>query len=545
MSLPSGASTAASSPPDVASRNPTTGEVWATFAPASAHEVQSVIQRARAAQPAWDALGVDGRAKILGNVARLIFERRLEIASVIARENGKPEVEALATEVVTTLDMLRFNIRHASHALGDSTSGSTSLALWRKRITITREAFGVVGVISPWNYPFMLPAGIVAPVLIAGNSVVLKPSELTPSSSALLRELFLASGVPAEVFQVVQGRGDVGSALVQGEIDKVFFTGSVNTGRRVAHACAERLVPCVLELGGSDPALVLADADVDHAASGILWGRFSNCGQTCIAPKRVFVARERYDAFVDALSKRVAQLRIIGSNITSDDDLGYDMGYDMGALIRESQRELLDALYADAVARGAQSVSVHAPPANSAAHAALGGRWSAPTLLTNLPPDARALHEETFGPLLPIVAVDSEEEMVARANASDFGLSASVWSRDRRRAKALARRLHAGTVVINDVALVAGIAEVPHGGVKHSGSGRAHGIAGLEECVRTKTIVDDVITSWRQPWWFGYGQDALKRMDGYSRLAHGRTLWERISGITSTLALLFRPERPL
>ncbi len=516
----------------VESRDPNTGEVWATFESAPPREVAETVARARTAQRRWGALRVRDRARVLNDVARQLFERRREVVRMISRENGKPEVEALAAEVVTSLDILRFYIRNAEQALGSAHTGSTSLALWRKRIEISREPFGVVAVISPWNYPFLLPAGIIVPALIAGNAVVLKPSEFTPSTAALLREIFVAGGVPNDVLQVVQGDGETGNALVNAEVDKVFFTGSVATGRRVAHACAERLVPCVLELGGSDPALVLKDANIEHAASGILWGRFANCGQTCVAPKRVLVARDIHDQFVTALQSRVSGLRIVAGNGTLPND------YDVAALIRPTQRASLDALLGDATMRGAQR--------STAANAHTSGDgWFPPTLLTGVSADARVLQEESFGPLLPIVSVESEDEMVALANRSEFGLSASIWSRDRARARALARRLEAGTVVINDVALIAGVAEVPHGGVKKSGTGRAHGIAGLEECVRTKTIVDDISTSWRQPWWFGYGSRSHDQMDGYTRLAHGTTIRERLSGIGSTLALLFKPDRPL
>ncbi|MEO7966560.1 MAG: aldehyde dehydrogenase family protein, partial [Gemmatimonadaceae bacterium] len=287
---------------------------------------------------------------------------------------------------------------------------------------------------------------------------------------------------------------------------------------------------------------------------GILWGRFANCGQTCVAPKRVFVASEVYDRFVAAMAERVRQLHVLGSDDTNNDPTSpqhdvtddmydmYDM-YDMGALIRESQRESLAALRDDALQRGGK---IHGGDGNAAiANVALGGNRFSPTLLLDLPANARALHEETFGPLLPIIRVSDESAMIAMANDSEFGLSASVWTRDRARGRAIAKRLDAGTVVINDVALIAGVAEVPHGGVKQSGTGRAHGTAGLEECVRTKTIVDDIFSSWRQPWWFGYGTRALERMDGYVRLSHGGTVRQRLSGIASTIALVFRPERPL
>ncbi|MEO7964206.1 MAG: aldehyde dehydrogenase family protein, partial [Gemmatimonadaceae bacterium] len=290
------------------SRDPATGEVWATFPTATPNAVAEVLHRARVAQPAWAALEVSERVALLARAGRRLYERRREVAGIISRENGKPEVEALAAEVVTTLDIFRFYVRNSARLLAEERTRSSALALWRKRISITRNPYGVVAVISPWNYPFMLPAGIVAPALVAGNAVVLKPSELTPSTATLLHEVFMEGGVPPEIFQLVHGGGETGNTLVQGDVDKVFFTGSVATGRRVAHACAERLVPCALELGGSDPALVLADADLEHAASGILWGRFANCGQTCVAPKRVFVASEVYDRFVAAMAERVRQL---------------------------------------------------------------------------------------------------------------------------------------------------------------------------------------------------------------------------------------------
>ena len=518
------------SPAVVTSRDPWSGEVWGSFPVATERDVQDAVARARRAQGAWEERPLDERVATLARAAHALFDRRDEVVRTISRENGKPMSEALATEVVTTLDILRFYVRHARRVLATQRSGSDSLALWRKRVEVTREPHGVVAVIAPWNYPFVLPAGIVAPALVAGNAVVLKPSELTPSSAALLLDLFAEAGLPTDVFQVVQGDGRSGSALVAAGVDKVFFTGSVATGRRVAQACAERLVPCVLELGGSDPALVLTDADVEHAASGILWGRFTNGGQTCVAPKRVLVDERIHDRFVAALERRVRALRVGGDR---------DGGSDMGALIRPAQRAALAAQGEDAVRRGARRIE------GMTGAAALGAGAFAPTILLDPPRDSRALREETFGPLLPVIRTRDVEEMIALANDSEFGLSASVWTRDRRLGRSIARRLQAGTVVLNDVALIAGVAEVPHGGVKHSGTGRAHGLAGLEECVRTKTVVDDLFTGWRQPWWFGYSATSYERMDGYTRLAHGRTLRARLSGIAATLALVFRPQRPL
>lgn len=497
--------------------------------------VTSGIARARQAQPDWAAQPVDARAQCLERFRQLLYARRSEVASAVSAENGKPVAEAMMAEVATTLDLARFYARLAPEALSSRTLTSATLALWRKRFVVSHEPYGTVGVISPWNYPLMLPAGVILPALVAGNAVIFKPSELTPSTGALLVELLHGAGVPNDVLQALPGDGSVGVAITRGHVDKVFFTGSVATGRKVAHACAERLVPCALELGGSDPALVLEDADVEHAASGIIWGRFSNSGQTCVAPKRIYVVGHAYEGFVAAMERRLSRLRL---------GLPGDGAYDLGPLIQPSQHEVLAGQRDDATARGARAVTASTTTADIVPDGHARGHF-VPTLLLDVPADARAVREETFGPLLPIVRVQDDEEAIALANASPFGLSASVWSRNRRRARAVAARLEAGTVVINDVTLVAGVAEVPHGGVKESGSARAHGSAGLDECVRTRTVVDDVFTSWRQAWWFGYGDDAVARSDAYLRLAHGRSIVERVSGVGKVFKLLFRPERPI
>ncbi len=505
-----------------------TGSVWRRYPALGAEEVAGIVANARAASDRWRATSVADRMTRIEAFRRVLYRRRLEVAGTISRENGKPVAEALAAEVAVALDMARFVTRHSPRLASGPWFTPESLALWRKRVQIRHDPFGVIAIVSPWNYPFMLPIGVALAAVATGNTVVLKPSEFTPACAELMANLFADSGLPDGVFNVAQGDGITGAALVASDVDKVFFTGSVNTGRRVAVACAERFTPCVLELGGSDAAVVLDDADIAHAASGIVWGRYANAGQTCVAPKRVFVERAAYPAFVAAMRERIAKLRVRA-------DAGED--YDVGRLIRPSQRAALDAQLEDAVARGAKTTSTDT----------LGNAETAfpPTLLTEVAPSARVLAEETFGPLLPVMEVADAEEAIERSNASAFGLSASVWSRNRARAIRVARRLQTGTVMINDVAAVAGIADVPHGGVKASGSGRSHGLAGLEECVRTHTVIDDRFSAWRQAWWFGYSSTSIPNMDGYLRLAHGDSLWARLRGLSGTIRLLFRPQRPI
>ena len=484
--------------------------------------VAAAVARARAAQLIWGTRSVQDRIAVLSRFRKQLFSRRHEVAACISRETGKPEAEAMLAEVLTTLDLIRFAERHATGLLAPQRLRSSTLALWRKRITILREPYGVVGIISPWNYPLMLPAGHVVAALVTGNTVVLKPSELTPLTAELIGELLRAAGLPEGVLEIVQGAGDVGEALVEGEVDKVFFTGSLATGRRVAARCGERLVPCTLELGGSDPAIVLDDADLAHAARGIAWGRFSNAGQTCVAAKRVYVLEAVHDAFVAALRAHVQRFHLHEPGDTS---------WDIGRMIHANALASLGSLRDEASGQGARIEVL----TGSESHGVFP-----PTIALDVPPSARILHEETFGPLLPIVRVRDQDEAIASANASPFGLSASVWTRSRSRGHAIARRLQAGTVVLNDVALIAGIAEVLHGGVKGSGHGRTHGIQGLEECVLTKTIVADWLPQVRQPWWFPYGAGLQREVDGYARLAHGRSLRERLSGIGATLRLLAR-----
>ena len=488
-------------------------------------DVAAAVRRAREAQPAWADESLGARRRVLARFRRLLFERRAEMASLIEREAGKPAVEAMTADILTTLDAARYCERQARKVLSARTIIPSNIALWRKRVTITHEPYGVVGIISPWNYPLLLPASTALAALVAGNAVILKPSELTPATAVRLGELLRDSGVPDGVFHVLTGDGATGATLASAEIDKLFFTGSAATGRKVAAACVQRLIPCALELGGSDPAIVLDDADLDIAASGILWGRFSNAGQTCVAPKRAIVLAAVHDALVERISASAARL-IVGAGTN---------GSDVGPMIRASQVDVLDAQLRDAVSRGARVVG-----------AARGrGHFFAPTIVHGVTPEMRIAREETFGPLLAVIRVRDDDEAVRVANDTPFGLSASVWGRDLARAGRVARRIQSGTVHINDAVSVVGMADVPHGGVKESGTGRLHGDAGLRECVRERAIVVDPFPSWRQPWWFGYSGEHARNVDAFARFWHGRSLVERLSGAWRSVRMLVSHERPI
>ena len=495
--------------------------------------VNEAVARARSAFAGWGAQPIGQRLEVVSKFRKELFRRRAEVARTISVETGKPIPEAMIAEIAMVLDGARFLEKNARRVLAPERRRTATLALWRKRIVVHHEPLGVVAVVSPWNYPLLFTAMHVLPALVAGNAVLLKPSELTPNTANALFDLLRSAGLPEHVFHVVHGDGAAGSALVNAGIDKVFFTGSERTGKRIAEACAPRFVPVSLELGSSDAAIVLSDANVHHAASGIVWGRFTNAGQTCVAPKRAIVASEIYDAFLRSVQTSVDQLRI---------GVGNDALTDVGRMISVPQAELLAAQLDDAVTKGARVVVQHDPR-----DANVGGetRFAPLVVLADVTPEMRVWNEETFGPVLAVVRATSDEDALCQANASRYGLSGSVWSRSRARARSVALRMDTGSVALNDSVITAGLAEIPHGGMKDSGSGRVHGKEGLLECVRTKTVVDDIMTGARQPWWFGYGVQSAPNVDGYLRLTHGQRISERLSGLAGTLRMLLRPERPV
>lgn len=507
----------------VQSLDPATGEVWQEFESASAEEVRAMVARARVAQKEWAALSFEQRAQYLRKLAELVLARQTEIAQLVTRENGKPTFEALVTEIMPTLDFIRYYLKHGKKLLRPKRVPHANWALKTKRGKIIHEPMGVVGIISPWNYPFMLPLGTIAPALLAGNTVVLKPSEFTPSSARKIAELLEATGLPKDVFTIALGDGATGAALAQCHLDRIIFTGSVATGRKVALAATERFIPVTLELGGSDAMIVLRDADLEHATSGALWGRFMNCGQSCVAAKRIFVEREVFEPFVERLVRKVQQLRL---------GRGDDPNTDIGPMIRPRQVDVIAAQLQAAVASGAKILC------GGKRRADLGPCFFEPTVLVEVTPAMNVMCEETFGPILPVVAVANVEEALRLANDSEFGLSASIWTKDLKRGRTLARRLEAGAVLINDVIAHVGTSEASYGGIKSSGLGRTHGPEGLLDMVRTKFVDTDLVSFLRKPWWFRYNAMLLENFASFSQFLHGRSLWKKIKGIPGTLRLM-------
>ena len=499
--------------------NPATGEVLRELECAGENEVQAAVARARAAQPAWAEMGVRARIAVIREFQHRLYTRKSEIAAAITREAGKPLAEALVTEVLVVLDAARFLIDYAWGLLRDEPVPHGNLVTKFKSGRLVREPHGVVGIISPWNYPFSIPATETLAALVAGNAVVLKPSELTPLVALELASLLHAAGVPEAVFQVVVGEGAAGAALIhsRGEtgIDKLVFTGSVATGKRIAASAAERLLPVVLELGGKDPMLVLDDADVDVASSAAVWGAFVNAGQACLSVERCYAHRSLYARFVEACAEKTKMLRV------GD---GMEPHTDVGPMIRERQLGMVEAHVEDAKACGARVL------AGGSRLPGLGMNFYAPTVLAEVTHGMRIMREETFGPVLPVMAFGDDDEAVRLANDSEFGLAASVWTGNRQRGERLARRIHAGTVMVNDVISCFGISEAPHGGVKASGLGRTHGRFGLDEMVRVKYLDTDRMPGMKKVWWHGYGESFTRQMEGFLDMQFARGIGARLRG---------------
>lgn len=509
--------------------DPATGQVFAETPATALPEVALAVARARAAQPAWAGLPMADRLRLIAKFQSLLFAQRRSLADLITRENGKPIAEALLTDVAVTLDLARYYLQHGERLLRPRRVRHGNLAFLGKRGWIHHEPLGVIAIISPWNYPLLLPFGELLPALLAGNAVVLKPSEFTVRTALAGVDLLHEAGLPPALCQVLIGAGEVGAALVTAGPDKVFFTGSARTGRKVALAAAERMIPVSLELGGSDPCVVLADADLERAVSGALWARFTNGGQTCVAAKRLIVERPLYDRFVERLVQQVAGLRV---------GPGADPNVEVGPLIRESQLREVERQLAETVARGARvRTGGHRLPA-------VGPTFFQPTVVTDLPLDAPLWREEVFGPVLPVVPAADVDEAIRIANDTAFGLSASVWTGDRARGERLARRIEAGAVLVNDATFHVGAAEVPHGGDKASGLGRTHGEHGLYETCRVRFVGSDRLDVIRKPWWFGYESESLAERDAFLRFAFAPGWWERLKAAPGALRLL-RNRRPM
>ncbi|HEX4075446.1 MAG TPA: aldehyde dehydrogenase family protein [Candidatus Acidoferrales bacterium] len=508
--------------------DPATNETIARFESTDPAEIPAIFVHARAAHAEWAARPIRERSAALRRLRDAIFDSREEIAGMISRETGKPRVEAIFAELILALDTADFIARRAPKWLRSERVPHHNIAAKTKSGWLEYEPLGVVAIISPWNYPFAIPIAQLIPALAAGNAVILKPSELTPATGALIGEIAARAKLPGNLVQIVQGGGEVGSAMIEATPDKVFFTGSVETGRKIAEACAAKLIPSVLELGGKDPMIVLADADLEIASSAAVWGSFMNCGQACLSVERVYVERSVAARFTELCLTKTKKLRL---GPPSDPEA------EVGPMIRLRQVERVERQLHDAVARGAEILT------GGERRPDLGPNFLEPAVVANVDHSMELMREETFGPVLAIRPVASAAEAVAMANDSPFSLSASIWSGDAEAARKIASQLRAGSVMINDVASYYGISEAPHGGRGASGWGRAHSRFGFLEMVHVKYIDSDRLPRIAKSWWYGYSAELAASAERFAEALFAPSWKRRMAALRGSRAVILRRDR--
>jgi succinate-semialdehyde dehydrogenase/glutarate-semialdehyde dehydrogenase len=505
--------------------NPATGEVLAHIEKTPPAVVEEIVSRARVAQSQWAKVSIRERCAKLCALRDCMMASRNELADAVVLESGKPRVEALFADIFVALDSTEYWSKNAEKVLRIQRVPHHSLAAKAKTGYLAFEPLGVIAVISSWNYPLAIPLSQIIPAVAAGNAVVCKTSDFTPQCGTLIEKLFSDSGFPKNIVTVVQGGGEIGQALIDAAPDKVMFTGSVSTGRRVAEACARKLIPSVLELGGKDAMIVLANADVEVASSAAVWGSYTNCGQVCLSVERLFVEKSIAEQFIALCVEKTKKLRL---------GPGSDPATDVGPLIRPQHVHRMQDLVQDAVSRGAHVLCGGKPRSD------LGPNFYEPTVITGVDSSMRLFQEETFGPILAIQTVRDADEAVKHANDSPFALAASVWTRDAERGKSIARRLRAGAVMVNDAISYFGIAEAPHGGCGASGWGRTHGKAGMLEMVQMKYIDVDRLPGREKPWWYRYGANLESAADAFLQFEFSGGIGAKLRNGRQALKTFFR-----
>ncbi len=487
-------------------RSPATRERVGEIVVSRREEVEAAVAKARDAQREWARVPIAERARIVRSTIDILVERRQEVVETIINETGKTRLEALMMEIVPGCDYLNFWSQRAVRELSDEKRKLHGYLRPVKKLIMHYRPLGVVGVITPWNGPFSLAINPTTQAVLAGNAVILKPSEVAPYSGDWAIKLLREAGVPEGVVQTVHGDGETGSALVNGGVQKISFTGSVSTGKKIAAACAEQLIPYSLELGGKDAMIVCADADLERAAGGAVFNSMLNSGHVCMGVERVYVVESVADEFEERVANIVRELRY-----GAGDDV------DVGAVFWDRQLPIIERHIEDAKRKGAEIVVGGEADTSK-------GLFYKPTFVRNVNHSMELMREETFGPIVSVMRVKDEEEAIRLANDSHYGLSGSVWTRDIQKGIEIAKRMETGSVIINDASMAYGAPEAPFGGVKDSGVGHVNGLGALRSYTHQQPIIIHRWAQKRERVWYPHTPKTIEEIDGMIRIIYGTAL---------------------
>ena len=486
--------------------NPATLNPFAEVEITPPSKVIEYATKARAAFPIWNRLSFEARAKYLLRAREYLLDNIDSFAEAITLDNGKPLLESITAEIYPIADLIYYFAKNSERILKNK---RVCLGIWHllgRSSSLKYQPYGVIGIISPWNYPFSIPVGAVVMALMAGNCVLLKPSSATAFVGKKIEELFKAISLPEFTFTHIPGTAKTGQALLESPIDKIIFTGSTDVGHHIMEFCSKKIMPLSLELGGKDPMIVMPDANLEHAASGAVWGAFTNAGQCCASIERVYVHESIADEFIERVRKKTVALKVGPGN---------DPSSDIGPLTTEAQLKTVKQHVADAVKNGANILTGGQQPKD------LKGWFFEPTIITDIDHSVACVHEETFGPLMPIMKYQTEEQVIKWANDTPYGLNAYIWTGNIRAGKRLSTKLKCGTVAINEAVYTHALSQTPWGGRGASGFGRTHGEAGLKEYVNLQHIHINRCTHFKDIWWYKYSAELLSVFKNLSRTMTG------------------------
>ena len=498
--------------------NPATGEIIGKTPENTVEELNHAVAQAKAVQREWAKLSFRNRARYLIAIRDYIVENADKISDIISKDTGKTKMDALSTEVLSVSMAITYYAKNAKKILKRKRLGGGSILTVNKRSYVDRAPVGVVGVISPWNYPFSIPFHEIAMALIAGNSVVLKVASQSLEVGKMIKECVDAGNLPKDVFHLIHLPGKIaGDAFLNSGINKLFFTGSVPVGKYLMEKASKHLIPLSLELGGNDAMIVCRDANITRAANGAIWAGLSNAGQSCAGVERIYVESEVYEEFLLTLKTKVSDLK---------QGVDIDSNVDIGSMTTEQQWEKVQLLLKDAIKRGATAY-----PEIRKIEKKGKGLFCQPVILENITDDMMVVNGEIFGPILAVQKVGSIEEAITHANASKLGLTASVWTKSRRKGHEIASQLEVGSVMINDHLMSHGLAETPWGGWKESGIGRTHGYIGLEEMTQPRCVVDDILPFvQKNMWWHPHNKKVYEGLRGALEFLYSKNLGKRLNG---------------